>query len=811
VNPFVLTLTAAAAALASGATLAQTAAADAGIETQVASLAAVVVTGSNRAHVKELGGVAPVDVITAEQLTASGAATALQALQKLAPTVNFPQGAATGTEAWNAKAVTLGGMNPNYTLVLIDGKRANPNAIVKTQAGYDQGAQAVDLDAIPVAAIARIEVLRDGASAQYGSDAIAGVVNIVLRRDSRGGQLSVQAGAYAGGEGQLYNANARIGTQLGRDGFATFSVGVTDGRAMSTGVADTRQYYFAGDPRESVVNRDVWGAAKPERRNVTLLANAETALGADARLYGVAGYADKTTTTALIPLRPMDDANVRAIFPNGAQTTSEQSASNYHVGGGVKLGDRDTGLLDISLTTGGNHSRRWAHNAINASLGLASPTEFYVGQFRNSSTEARADYTRDLPVGWAAEPLTLAVGAAYRQERWSEGAGDEAGYINGGVRIIDGPNAGNTAPAGYPPGNQPLRPSDAGTYKRRVAGVYATAEQTLAERWQLGAAARLEHYSDFGSNVSVQGSLRFDVTPDFALRGSLGTGYRAPSLGQTGLSQTTGQAPTGVGIITQGQVLPASSALAQRLGASDLKAEKSRSLTAGVVWRPVKQGAITLDVYRRELRDAIVYSGNISGPLVTGVFAAAGLPDTRIAQYFSNAVDYTTHGADLVSRYRLDLAGGELNLSASGHWHKISLDAVRNNTFLESAGLQIINRVARNNIEVGAPRSKAVLGADFSRKAWGVSFNVTRYGSFRFSHASNAANDQMIAATTIADLELRHKLTPALQLAVGAQNLFDARVDALNAGNRTVPYTPYAATPTDPFGRFAYARLSYNF
>ncbi len=772
----------------------------------------VVIIGSNRANVQELGGASPVDVISAKQLGASGAVTILQALQQLAPSVNFPQGTAVGSEAWNAKAAALGGMNPNYTLVLLNGHRINPNAIVRTQAGYDQGAQAVDLDAIPLSAIERVEVLRDGASAQYGSDAIAGVINIVLRDDDRGGEVSVQTGSYKSGEGRSRNVSGWVATSLPGDGFVNLSVNATNNTAMDSGYEDTRQYYFAGDPREANVNRIVWGSGKPDREILNVVLNAESRIAASTQLYGTATLSRKDSLATLIPLRPADDANVRSIFPDGAPTTTDQRSENYSVTAGARVGNRDAGLWDVSLSHGANNSHRNAYGATNASLGTASPTQFYIGSFDNSLSEAQFSYVRDIATSYAQEPLTVRAGGAYRREVWEEGPGDESGYINGGSVILDGPNAGKPAPSGYPPGNQPLRVSDAGQYSRHVTSLYLDAEQALTERIQAGLAVRAEDYSDFGTNTSAQGNLRFDVTSEFALRASAGSGYRAPSLGQMGLSQTTGQAPSGVGIITQGRVLPVASELARLLGATELTPEKSKSISAGLVWRPSKAAAVTVDAYRRKLTNAIVYSGNLTGSYVTRTLTAAGYPDVAIAQYFSNAVDYTTRGIDIVSRYRLDLQrAGRLNLGLSGHWHDIEIDAVRNNPFLDTAGLTIINRVARNNIEQAAPRSKIVASGDYTLGEFGATLGAARYGTFLVSNLSNAANDQVIGASTMIDLDLRYQLTPAVKVTVGAQNLFDKRVDTLSLANRTVSYTPYPNGPSDPFGRYLYARLTYKF
>ncbi|WP_256347722.1 TonB-dependent receptor plug domain-containing protein [Pseudomonas gingeri] len=759
-------------------------------EAAVPTLDRVIALGTRRNDATALTSAAPVDVLTSEELKQTGATSLNQALFQLLPSFNYPQNQS-ATRGQNPKGASLRGLAPDQTLVLINGKRRHASAVVNISGGVPFiGAQPVDLDMIPLSAIDHVEVLRDGASAQYGSDAVAGVVNIVLKERDSGGQLNTQLGKYSQGDGFSKTADGWYGIGLPGDGFLTLSFNSLNNRPDDIGdkyIADGREQ----DPR--------WGGAGRNKYN--LVANAEVGLSDQWRLYSFATFGQDTSVNNTPPLLAGNPNNVAAIYPNGTIPKYRYRYEDGALTVGSRYEDASLGRFDLSATYGRDTHDELAYNTVNPSFGANSPTKFDVATLINEQTNLSLDYAKDLDVDWSKHPLTVSAGVAYRNERYRLEAGDADSYSFGG---INGVQVGAVQASG-------LTPDDAGTYTRNVGGVYFGLENQLTDKFQFGLAGRTEHYSDFGSATTGKVSARYDFTPQVGLRATVNNAYRAPTLGQIGTSWTTTTNVDINGNPVLTRMLPADNPAARALGAQPLKPEKSTNFSLGLVLRPTDQASLTIDAYQISIRDRLLYSGGISGPRAEQILQAAGYGQYTWAQFMTNAADTRTRGVDIVGKYNLDLQQyGGLTLSAGYTKAKTIIERINSNPY----GFDVLTREARGFLEHGYPEDKLVFGATHRYGPWTVALNETRYGEYRKYAASeaNAQYDQTFSAQWTTDLDVNYAFSKQLRLSVGANNLFSSTPDDFNKQLRQTPGQQYSyLSPAAPEGAFYYTRLSYDF
>lgn len=757
---------------------------------QAPTLDRVVAIGTRRSDATALTSAAPVDVINAEELKQTGATSLNQALFQLLPSFNFPQNQS-ATRGQNPKGASLRGLAPDQTLVLINGKRRHASAVVNISGGVPFiGAQPVDLDMIPISSIDHVEVLRDGASAQYGSDAVAGVVNIVLKERDSGGQVNTQLGKYAQGDGFSKTTDGWYGLGLPGDGFLTLSFNTLNNKPTDIGdkyVADGQLQ----DPR--------WGGAGRDKFN--LAANAEVGLSDQWRLYSFATFGQDKSVNNTPPLLANNPNNVQGIYPNGTIPKYRYRYEDGALTVGTRYEDQILGRFDLSATYGRDKHDELAFNTVNPSYGLSSPTQFDVATLVNDQTNIGLDYAKDLDVNWSSHPLTVSAGIAYRHEQYRLEEGDYESYSFGG---INGVQVGAVQASG-------LTPDDAGTYKRDVGGVYFGLEHQLTDKFQVGLAGRTEHYSDFGSATTGKLSARYDFTPQVGLRATVNNSFRAPTLGQIGTSWTTTTNVDINGNPVLTRMLPADNPAARALGAEPLKPEKSTNYSVGLVLRPIENASLTLDAYQISIRDRLLYSGGISGPRAEQILQQAGFGQYTWAQFMTNAANTRTRGVDIVGKYNLDLAQyGALSLSAGYTKARTTIEKVHENP----NGFDILTREARGFLEHGYPEDKLVLGATHKIGAWTIALSETRYGEYRKYAASeaNAQYDQTFAAQWNTDLDVNYAFTKQLRLSVGANNLFDSKPDDFNTRLRQTPGQQYSyLSPSAPEGAFYYTRLSYDF
>ncbi|WP_397422357.1 TonB-dependent receptor plug domain-containing protein, partial [Phenylobacterium sp.] len=635
--------------------------------------------------------IAPVDVIGQDALSKVGVTELNQALSIALPSFNFPRpGLADGTDT--IRPATLRGLSPDQTLVLVNSKRRHSAALVNVNGTIGRGSSAVDLNTIPSGIVQSIEVLRDGASAQYGSDAIAGVLNLRLREARSGGNITATYGArvttastlvaptpnganftvadkakYDRTDGDTINLGGWIGLPLGEDGFLTLSGEYLDQAKTIRTAPDWRQQYAlisgAFDPREATFDRYNAWYGEPDIAQYTAFANAGYDLSDTTKLYGWASFQNRDSTSAGFFRRPLDDRNITSIYPNGFLPLINPEVKDFSSGGGVtwKLGEWD---MDTSLVYGSNSMDFTIRDTLNRSIGPSSKTVFDAGGFDYNQLVANISGVRTFEAGLA-KPLNVAAGIELRREGYKINAGEPDSYRNGGVLLNGAPT-----PSGAQvfPG---FRPENEVDKDRTSVGVYLDLEANITEQLLMSAAVRGESYSDFGETVTGKLAARYDVSDSLALRGSIQNGFRAPSLQQQFFTATSTNFINGVPFdIT---TFPATNSVAAALGAEPLDAEKSTNYAVGAVVRlgPVN---VTVDAYRIEVRDRIVLSENLTQANVRAFLQSRGFVGIGGGRFFINGVNTTTEGVDIIANYKVtsdDLGSLGLTLAANFNSTKV--------------------------------------------------------------------------------------------------------------------------------------------
>ncbi|AXA92140.1 TonB-dependent siderophore receptor [Massilia sp. YMA4] len=812
----------------------------AGAQTQAAdspavdsgATATVIVTGTRVSNRTVLDTSSPVDIISADTIKNTGVPEITQALSVALPSLNFPRpGLADGTDT--IRPATLRGLAPDQTLVLVNSKRRHTSSLVNLNGTIGRGSAAVDMNTIPTGIVKNIEVLRDGASAQYGSDAIAGVVNIRLRNDRSGGEAVVSYGKritdysfapVAGPAGSTWTSETERsrhdggvatvslwkGLAFGETGFVTIAAEYKDQEHTERSGYDMRQQYpllsgsQAGqfDPRENTINRFNAWYGEPELKQSTLFVNAGTDLG-KVKLYGWSSYQKREARSAGFFRRALQDNNVIAIYPNGFLPIIAPDVDDFSIAGGVtwNLNGWD---MDSSLSYGKNKMDYTIENTLNRSLGAASPTSFDAGGYSYDQLTYNLSAVREFDVGLKS-PLNVALGAEARREGYELTAGEPDSYRNGGALLPSGlPTASG---AQVFPG---FRPSDETDSHRNAFSVFGDFEANLTPDLLASFAVRGEHYSDFGNNWSGKLAGRYNFSPAFALRGSVQNGFRAPSMQQQFFTSTSTNFINGIpfDITTFKPTDPAAVAL----GAKPLDAEKSTNFSLGAVAK-FGRGSVTVDGYKINIRNRIVLSENLTQANVRNFLTANGFPGVGGGRFFINGVDTTTKGVDVVVNYPFALGdAGRLDVTVAGNYTDTEVTKVPQTAELAalSPAPVLFDRVNVLTFEQGTPKTKLTASGTWTRGALGATLRATRYGKV-LTPSSAPFPDHMMSARTLVDLEGRYTISKAMTFAVGAENLFDQYPDpypaVLNAtGN--APFTNYS--PFGRSGRYVYARLSYS-
>ena len=757
----------------------------------------IVVTGSRVPSRSRLDTLAPVDVVTAETLATRGTTEFAAALAQSVPSLVFARPSVVdGTDS--VRPATLRGLSPDQTLVLLNGTRRHASALVNVNGSIGRGSAAVDLNAIPTGALDRVEVLRDGASAQYGSDAIAGVINLRLKEAREGGGASVTYGQYfttvetARGErdetdGRTVTASAWQGLGLGSDGFLTLSAEYLNREPTNRSDLDPRV-------TPNVVTAR---AGDPEVEQWTVFANAGKPLNADWEAYGWAGYQHRDSESAAFPRLANNANNVASIYPNGFLPKIAVNSQDLSLAGGVK-GEIAGWTADFSLVYGRNALDFRTEESLNATYGAASPTSFDSGSLIYDQLVFGADFTRQFEVGLSG-PLNFAWGLEARREGYKIEAGQPESWDRG-------PLGGNTALAGGAQGFVGFQPSNEVDEDRDAVALYADVEIPLTEKFTVSGALRVEDYSDFGDAQTGKLAGRYDFSPNFALRGSVSTGFRAPSLQQSFFTSTSSVIQNGA--VVETGTFPATSAVSTALGAKALKPETSTNYSLGAI---IRLGAfdLTVDAYKITIEDQVVLSELINrsfSPQVAGLLDPLGV---QAARFFLNGVTTETEGVDIVGRYRLRTESvGNWDFTVAANVNDVSVTKLPTSSSVLNPVPTLFARSRILTIEEGTPDTKVSSSADWSLGRWGATARATYYADV-LQPGSTAASDYSTGAKTTVDLEGRFQVTDRIGVAVGVDNVFDEYPDFVpeTLNSNGVLGFPYYS-PFGFNGRYGYARLS---
>ena len=768
------------------------------------ALDTVVVTGTRVSDRTVAESTSPIDIITSEALQSTGTAELATALGRLLPSLNFPRLAISdGSDA--VRPAQLRGLSPDHVLVLVNGKRYHTGALVNVNGTQGRSSSPVDLNAIPMTAIERVEVLRDGASAQYGSDAIAGVINIVLKRGASGGNIDARYGQYSAGDGEQYDLGGDAGFGLGNDGFV--HVSALAGHQDNTDRA--RPFLGPVTPTSAPLGRVVQRQGDPEIDNYSLSYNGEYAASETLALYSYAIHTERDVLSNGFFRPAGDPRNIPTIYPDGFLPQINNVSTDYGFVGGVKGNAWGNTSFDLSYAYGQNELTFDIRNTLNRSLGPTSPLEFHAGALEVRQHVLNLDFNQRVDWG-TAYPLTLSYGAEYRDDEFEQSPGEPLSYANGGFVA-----PGQTTPL---PGSQVFagfKPTDGGKFGRDNISLYAGLEGDITDRFSAGVALRYEDYSDFGSTTTGKATARYAFTDAVALRGTVSTGFHAPSLQQQFFQSTatnfivTPQGNLPFDIVTFRVSNPAGIAL----GAEPLRPEESTNYSLGLVLQPIDRLYITIDAYRIELEDRISLSENLTSAAVRNFLNNNGFVGVGGGRYFTNAIDTTTDGVDVIGSYGWDLGLGSFELTAGYNYNKTEIDSIAPNPAALAAidpNALRFGRVEVGRFEVGAPRNKVLLGGVWRNDRWELAANTVRYGEITVRNA-NAAQDQTFDAKWTLDLAATFRLD-RWSFTIGGDNVLDEYPDEVLLANSTGGQLPYqsSASPFGFNGAFVYGKVGYS-
>ena len=832
----------------------------------------VIVTGTRQTGVRAEDSAQPIQVVGQQALQHTGQPDLTQSLQQNVPSFNVEQYGA-DSAALTVQAA-LRGLSPNDTLVLVNGKRRHDTANLSVDSGSPySGSASVDLSMIPVGAIDHVEVLQDGAAAQYGSDAVAGVVNIILKTADHGGQISGTGGEYYEGDGATGAFYINKGVNLNDRGFFNITVEEKYHDFSRQGGADVRLSNPNGSILSSVAGTtDAGYLGAPNSPNVNNIYgdtafnlydgfyNSAYKLTDQIQLYSFGSYGQRIAqayenyrvpskiegnecVNAAACVYPQTTAASQGAlvipFPNGFSPREKFREYDYSFTAGAK-GDVQNWNYDVATSYGRDHDDVYTINSANLplfqSLQALSTTpvtdpqrNFYDGAFQFSEWTSTVDIDHAFPLSFTASPLNLAFGGEYRRDVFGITAGEPASYFEGGAQSFSG-----------------YTPEDQKRVGRTNYAFYVDLANDPIAHLHLDLAGRYEHYSDFGDDKVGKLTARYDFTPEIAIRGTISTGFRAPTL-QEEFYSGTNVAPTSAFV-----QLPPNSAAAESAGFAPLKPEISSNYSAGVVFHPIPRLQFTADYYLIDLRDRVVPSGNIVGFDNTCTTAAEGCATSGVVsqgvlnaitrqgvtldsgltfagiQLFNNGANTKTQGLEATATYSSDFGDfGHVDWSIGFNYNDTTitsqraLPAVDVNAAYGQTSILSANEVSA--LLTGAPKEKAILSAFWTVRKFTVNLREEVYGSsseyvsFNGTGTGGGASDVVVGATGITDLDIGYKLTPQLRLNIGANNLFDQRpanvptVDGAPADGNNVFGEPAQFSPYGINGGYYYGRVTYTF
>lgn len=790
----------------------------------------LVVTGTVAKDRSVLDSPVPIDLLGARDLARAGAvADELgQAIASVAPSFHFPRQSNSGSSD-HVRAGQLRGLSPDQLLVLVNGKRRHGSAIVNSETKIGRGTAAVDFNTIPLSAVERVEILRDGAGAQYGSDAVAGVINVLLDDDPERTDVELTFGGHVthndatgqdANDGETFTFAASTGFALPREGF--LRVGLDVENRNRTNRAGFDQIPFFEDPANAyLAGRRSYAMGDPKTDAYGAWFNGELPLGERVALYGFGTFGERETRGGAAFFRyPISSQNVQSVYPDGyrPKTRADDQDLSLTVGAAWELAGW---ALDGSVGFGRDELEFGVDRSLNPSLGAASPTRFDSGAYEVEQLVLNADATREIDVAALAGPLTLLAGVEYRRESYETRAGEPASFTSGSFLACH-PSYDPMDPGSPPPcaiGAQAapgLTPADVVDLERDVVGAYLDVAAEVLPRLLLDLAGRYEHYSDFGGEVTGKLSAAFTLSDAVTLRGAVSNSFRAPGIQQDGFSDTSTNFGSG-GSLVRTRTLRTGDPIAQALGADALDAETSLSASLGATAR-LGDFTATLDFFHVAIDDRITLSERFFGPgLEAYVAPLPGGADVESVRFFANAVDTKTQGVDVVLTYDRDAFAGAFGVDLSFSYADTDITRYAPTPAPLrgiDASFRLVGVEETNTIESAAPKWKTVLTADWENARWSLLGRLSAFGPatrvFNFGGGFEPA--QEYGAELQLDAEGEYRFTDHVALALGVSNLLDNYPDRSISDINYFGNLPYdILSPIGVNGRYVYTRLTLAF
>lgn len=824
----------------------------------------IAVVGSRAAPRSVGDSPVPIDIIGADELAKAGGDDMLELLKGSVPSLNVHQNPISDAASL-VRPANLRGLPADSTLILLNGKRRHRSSVIAfLGGGINDGAQGPDISVIPSIALKQVEVLRDGAAAQYGSDAIAGVINFALKDASEGGSFAIKQGQYFEGDGDTTTIEGNVGLPFSDDGFANLSFQYKNADATSRSLQrpDAAAYDAAGVP--GVRNpAQVWGA--PEiKDDFSLFGNVGLELTNSSEFYMFGNYSERDVKggfyyrnpqtrpqvysndegeTLLVadldglntgiscPTVNLKDADGNRILDVTQIAAYQQIASNSEIGqncfafneilpagftpffggnitdtsltigtrGDIESGYFKDARYDISGSVGRNESRYFITNTVNASLGADTPMDFSPGKYIQLEKNFNADISKGYDFGLAYD-VNVAAGLEWHEETFEVIAGDEASFIAGPL-TQQGFGIGSNGFPGF-------KPSAAGEFTRRNYAAYVDVETPFTEEFLMGWALRYEDYDSFGSTTNYKVSAQYQATDDLSFRGSMSTGFRAPTVGQANVSNV--QTNLSSGVLVDSALLPPTNPVSQILGGTELQPEESESYTLGAVYRSGDL-FLTVDYYNIKVEDRISQSDKIDLTDAQKVaLKADGVPNVdSIAQvsFFTNDFDTTTQGVDIVANYSMDLLGGYATFSMAYNWNETTVDR-----FSAITGDFKVKR-----LEEDLPQHRATYTWSQQWEDFSGFLRYNYFGEYQGVHVDYDATAIMADPSFTIDAEVTYFATESLSFTAGANNLFDQEPEKLDFEKATgIPNNNwggkyYETSPYGINGGFYYVKATYTF
>ena len=790
--------------------------------------------------------IAPIDVFTSEDLNNNGYTELGQLLSVLVPSIDFPRSANTdGTDT--IRPATLRGLGPAETLLLLNGKRYHTSALVNLNGSVGRGDAAVDLNTIPSFALNGAEVLRDGAAAQYGSDAIAGVINLRLRHDV-GFSTTTEVGQFFAGDGATVYGAANYGVKLSPGGFFNVPLYFKDSGNTNRSGPDLRQQYYgtnatgaliaAGttanvingtpNPLEATFNRNQVIFGDPISHSRGIFANFEMPVTSNLTFYANGGANHRLSYSYASWRRAADATDVRAIYPNGFQPQINPHVTDYDLTTGIKGSIGDGWNFDLSQVMGASIVRYFTINSVNVTYGKNSQTRFYDGAMEFDQYTSNFDLSKQWNVAGLSAPVKTAVGAEYRKETYNITQGDSASWDNGGVLVLDGPSIGSV-PAYGAQGFPGFRPTDNTNASRNNVAGYFDIENQLTSRLGIDIAGRAEKYSDAGSTATGKVGAIYKLTNWLNFRSSISNGFRAPELQQEYFTTTSSVILTVNGVSGPYEVktFRVNDAAAVALGSKRLVPENSTNFSAGFTATPSENLTASFDYYNICITNRIVLSANFATTSVASFLSGLGYSGTEGGRYFTNGLDTRTQGLDFTTSYALKFKTGDSMTFTGAYNYNDTVvtytKATPANVLTLTSNQPIFDRQNVLRFERGTPMNKAVLSQTYN---WGKQFSFLLredwYGKVLSAGSASPvtapaiigfqATDQWLNPKWLFDAQASWHINKRITLAVGANNFLNTYPSKLSAANNTTGLTQYSSfSPFGFDGGYYYGRVDVKF